>query len=156
MRFIAISDTHFHASELPALLLGAGDFDLLVHLGDGTRDLRDAQRLFTAKMMCVRGNNDFSSDNLPESLILEIGGERIYCCHGHTLDVRTNRAILAATAKRAGCSIALYGHTHVACDETIFGVRCLNPGSIGYPEGKRGYIAVSDEGGKVSVEFCEI
>ena len=34
-------------------------------------------------------------------------------------------------AKELDCTVALYGHTHRAFNETVDGVLCVNPGSAG-------------------------
>ena len=154
MRAIVLSDTHGNKNRLLNILTDAGDFDVLIHLGDGTGDLDAVRPFVNADIIAVKGNNDIFT-GLPESRIIELCGLRIYCCHGHTADVRSSRARLAHIAKEAGCDIALYGHTHIAADETINGVRCINPGSVGYPVGKRMYIEISDDGGCAGIRFVE-
>ena len=46
-------------------------------------------------------------------------------------------------AKEKGADIALYGHTHVAHDEEVDGIRLFNPGSLGY-EKSFGVIEIRD------------
>lgn len=144
MRTLILSDTHGYPNKLLDALKTAGDCDMLVHLGDGRRDLLSVRPYLNADVVEVRGNNDFSSDNLPEYRVIELFGQKIFCCHGHLLGVRDGLGLLAAAAQRNGCSVALFGHTHEVADETVSGVRCLNPGSIGYPMGARAVIEVTE------------
>ena len=154
MRAIIISDTHGSRQKLYDALSQLGAFDVLVHLGDGVSDTDALRSYINADIIAVKGNNDIFSF-LPESRIIELCGHRAYCCHGHTISVRSNRSSLARLAKESGCDIALYGHTHKPADETIDGVRCLNPGSIGYPVGKRKVIEIADTPSGASVRFIE-
>ena len=55
---------------------------------------------------------------------------------------------LALEAKRRGCDIALYGHTHVADICEMEGVTLINPGSLRYSMGKGGsycYLVVNKD-----------
>ena len=65
-------------------------------------------------------------------------GIKIFYCHGHRYGVKDGREKLAAEAKRRGCGLALYGHTHIAMIDEIDGVMLVNPGSLRYPVGKGG------------------
>ena len=154
MRYVAISDTHGNRNKLLDLLGAGGECDAVIHLGDGENELPLIRSAVNADVIAVKGNNDcFSS--LPLFRTISIGGAGVYCCHGHTLGVRENRAVLAENARHNGCSVALYGHTHISADETIDGVRCVNPGSVGYPYNKYGYVELTDVGGNLSVRFIE-
>lgn len=113
----------------------------VLFLGDGCRHL-DALREAAphAAIVAVRGNCDTFLDGVDEDeLVLEIAGHRIFLCHGHTRGVKYGRGALLAAAKAKNCDIALYGHTHIACEtyDTESGVHLLNPGSIGAPRDGR-------------------
>ena len=152
MRVVILSDTHGSRGRLLDAVREAGAFDVLVHLGDGISDVDAMRPYINADVIAVRGNNDIFSYQ-PDFRVAELCGQKVYMCHGHTAGVRESRERLAALAKEAGCPIALYGHTHIFADETINGVRCLNPGSIGYPGGAHGYIEMSDGGGEARIRF---
>ena len=156
MRTLVISDTHGYYARLLDILNNLGDYDKLVHLGDGYRDLRLIRSHINADLVCVGGNNDFSSDNLDPETVIEIAGEKIFCCHGHRYEVRETLERLSDVAKARGCSYALYGHTHYVADDTIDGVRCMNPGSIGYPMNGRAVIEITDDGGKINFNFINL
>lgn len=151
MRALILSDTHGYPNKLLDALKTAGDCDMLVHLGDGRRDLLTVRPYLHADVVEVKGNNDFSSDNLPEYRIINICGQNVFCCHGHLFGVREGLEGLAAVATKNGCSVALFGHTHEVADTIVNGVRCLNPGSIGYPMGAKAVIEVTE--GEQSANF---
>lgn len=153
MRYVAISDTHGNREKLRDLLSDIGECDAVIHLGDGENELSFIRRTINADVIAVKGNNDYFSRDLPLFRTLTVGNVEIYCCHGHMLGVRDSRVRLAEESGRNGCAIALYGHTHISADETIKGIRCLNPGSVGYPYNDFGYIELSDAGGSLSVRF---
>ena len=82
--------------------------------------------------ICVRGNHDFALEGkVPDHLVLEIGGHRIYVCHGH-MDFLSyfHYEPMAAHAKENDCDLVFFGHVHTCADVTIDNIRMLNPGSI--------------------------
>ncbi len=148
MRIIVISDTHGYHARMSDCIMKLGDFDMLVHLGDGYRDVGTERAFINADVVCVGGNNDFSSDNLPDFRVIDACGARIFCTHGHKYGVREGLQGLAAAAKLHGCCYAFYGHTHLIADDTVDGVRCMNPGSIGYPLNGIAAIEITESCGK--------
>ena len=156
MRALILSDTHGYVGKLQDALFEAGDCDVIVHLGDGVRDLSALRGYVHADVLAVRGNNDLFAGDIPDSRVVTVGEVRLFCTHGHLYGVRSDRTALARAAKKEGCAYALYGHTHILADETIEGVRCLNPGSIGYPMGKRAVLEVTATHGDATFRFVEV
>ena len=108
--------------------------DLVFFLGDGERDFRDLQERFpTLSYFAVCGNCDLGS-GLGDLLVCTVGGVRILAVHGHRHRVKYEPGLetLAAAAKEAGASLALFGHTHCQALECRDGVTLLNPGSAGW------------------------
>ena len=88
----------------------------------------------------MRGNCDPFLDGVSETeLTLELGGHRIFLCHGHTRGVKYGLGGLLSAAKEKHADIALYGHTHIAHEEydSESGIYLLCPGSIGAPRDGR-------------------
>ncbi|MBR6788259.1 MAG: metallophosphoesterase [Clostridia bacterium] len=156
MRAIVVSDTHGYYANLHEILKALGEYDVLIHLGDGYSDLRFIKPYINADIVCVGGNNDFSSDNLRKEVIIELFGEKIFCTHGHRYGVRQGRETLSKVALANGCKYALYGHTHEVMDEMIGEVRCMNPGSIGYPLNGRALIEITDNNEKIHFNFIKL
>lgn len=128
--FIVLSDTHGHLSAVEKLRPLFGENDYIVHLGDGSADMRKVYGEFPEKTYLLRGNNDFSRYGEDE-LIIGAEGLSLYCCHGHCWGVKSGLDRLARRAKEKGCEVALYGHTHRASVDTVDGVLCINPGAAG-------------------------
>lgn len=93
---------------------------------------------------------------LPFQRELELGGQRLMLVHGSPrsdTDVlradtpdETVRAMIADTQ----ADVVLYGHTHQPLDRTVDGVRLINPGAVGYPQGETGtarYATLTWQGG---------
>ena len=141
MQIIVISDTHrsFHALY-DIVEKHRREAALFIHLGDGEREAEEIEMAFPdIRMERVCGNCDYAS-LLPAERIIEAAGRRIFLCHGHTAGVKSGTARLEETARRLGCSIALYGHTHVADDRYSDGLYIMNPGSPSCPrEGRPSY-----------------
>ncbi len=120
MRIAVISDTHDkYPAGLPERLRGAEE---IWHLGDVCEPwiLAEFEGL-GVPLRVVAGNCDEHA--WPLSLALERGGLTFFLTHVPP----------AAERVPAGVAAVLHGHTHVPRDETIDGVRWLNPGCITRP-----------------------
>jgi putative phosphoesterase len=118
-RIAVISDTHDrYPPTLPERLRGA---DEIWHLGDVCDPATLAEfEALGRPLHVVMGNCD-SHLAWPIALELERDGVKFYLTH-----VPPSRA-------PQGFHAVLHGHTHVPRDETIGGVRWLNPGCITRP-----------------------
>jgi uncharacterized protein len=116
MRIAVLADTHNrYPAKLPGLLR---DADEIWHLGDvcAPETLNAFYRL-GPPLHVVLGNND----NAPQwPLVLRLEREGVRC---HLEHIAPRRA-------PADCDVVLHGHTHVPRDETLHGIRWLNPGCI--------------------------
>jgi hypothetical protein len=125
---LIFSDTHTHwQSMLEPVRKHRPEW--VFHLGDNHSDIRQLAAVYPE--LCIRavsGNCDFAVPVGPATA-LDWGGVRLYLCHGHLHDVKRKMTGLAAAAKSASAKIAFYGHTHIAADDTLGGIRLINPGS---------------------------
>ena len=132
MRIAVIADTHDRLP--PALFSPLADADEIWHLGD----VCDENLLIEIESLgppvtVVRGNCD-SNFHWPLTRTLEREGHRFYLIH------------IPPEKAPTGVDFVLHGHTHVPRDETIGGVRFLNPGCITRP----------NRGAPASFAFLEI
>ena len=96
-------------------------------------------------ILCVRGNCDTEVDQmvLPFPCLAEYSqlladGKVFYLTHGHHAGPQNLPQLPQG-------SVFLFGHTHVKLDETINGIRCLNPGSVSIPkDGSHSYLIYED------------
>lgn len=130
-RILVLSDTHGYTGPVIDFIRGK-DFDRILHLGDYSWDGEEIQEATGRTVIAVRGNNDWGS-SAPLEYILESPVGRILMVHGHKQGVYGGLRRLAAYAEFKGCSIALYGHTHVFKAEKIGHLILLNPGSAALP-----------------------
>jgi len=150
MKILVVSDTHRNYGALEAIIRKNPDADMLIHLGDGEHEFDDASHVFPQfPMVYVGGNCDYGFHKTTH--IVDACGQKIFCCHGHTVGVRMGISALVNTAKQNGCNIALYGHTHVYLTEVSDGVYVMNPGSPDCPRGGNkpsyGVIELDNDGG---------
>ena len=97
------------------------------------------------RIIAVRGNCEAEVDQmvLPFPCMADYGellvdGKTFYLTHGHHLSPQ-------ALPPLPQGSIFLSGHTHVKLDETVGGIRCLNPGSVSIPkDGSHSYLIYED------------
>ncbi len=131
MKIIVMSDSHGKTGNLIDIGFTQRDADAFLFLGDGWRDFDDFKAAFDDKLcISVKGNCDLGCDEVNER-IFELGGKKIIMAHGHMYSVKSGIGAMLAAAKRQGCDIMLYGHTHIAFNKYIDGVYVLNPGSVG-------------------------
>ena len=117
MRVAVLSDTH---DRLPVSVCAAiRGADEIWHLGDvcSPAILVTLEKIAPVRM--VRGNCD-SESAWPLKLDFSLEGVRFHLEH-------------IPTRKPPACDIFLHGHTHIPRDETVGGVRFLNPGCITRP-----------------------
>ncbi len=132
MSLMLISDTHGATTAVMNTLIENKEITHVLHLGDMVRDAEDIEAAFpSVKVIKVVGNNDFWSREC-EELLFDWGSIKIFACHGHRYGVCGSKGVLATRAKELGADMAVFGHTHIKFDESIDGVRLLNPSSRGY------------------------
>ncbi|MBQ8374818.1 MAG: metallophosphoesterase [Clostridia bacterium] len=144
---IVLSDTHGNKAGVEALAPLVKENDYAVHLGDGYGDFRETFFENPDKAYFCGGNCDLLA-GLPAEGVLEIERTRIFYCHGHKYGVKSGLQNLAYRAKELDCSVALYGHTHLANIAEMGGVTLVNPGTLRYPldcGGSYAYLVVNGE-----------
>ncbi len=126
MKLVVVSDSHGESMAINKIFNNY-DFDHLIFLGDGVDDLGCYADL--PNVTIVRGNCDFFSD-YPVEQIIEFEGVKIMATHGHKYGVKSTLGLLANEAITNGINLVFYGHTHIANDIYVQGVRLINPGSV--------------------------
>lgn len=136
-RIAIVADTHVPSRE-PAIpdwvvdeiaraghAIHAGDFD--------SRDAYDRVRtLADGDLTAVRGNVDPRSIDVPRTATVDLEGATFVVTHGSGSPAGWHDRVVETAREATGPSdepIAVAGHTHEVVDETIDGVRVLNPGS---------------------------
>lgn len=147
MKIAIISDTHKRQEAILQVgqVIKEENPDLILHLGDQVEDADVLQALLHREVRRVPGNCDYSRGE-PDFLLIEVEDHKLYAVHGHYQGVKMNLYRLEKEAKDNGATIALYGHTHIAYEETVRGITLFNPGSAALPKG----------GQKKSMAFLEI
>lgn len=145
MRVLIISDSHGRTENIEVLSKTEGNFDLVIHCGDGIGDFDHISELFNCRVTGVPGNCDLFSRE-PAMLNLNIEGKIIHIEHGHRLPVFSESALLDF-AERNGYDVVLYGHTHHQLVINRGKYRVVNPGSISRPrDGYPSYIIMTTDG----------
>ena len=118
-----VSDTHgaFDPRLVPALK----GVDRILHAGDvGRPDILEALARI-APVAAVRGNVDLEGElaRLPAFVVVDVEGVRFAVTH------RRDSAYRIDDARRAGCDVYVFGHTHIPHLEQSEGLWIINPGS---------------------------
>ena len=151
MRLAVFSDTHGFADYMVSAARRAQP-DMLIHLGDCTRDTSALERaLSDIPLRCVRGNCDFAA-LAPESDIFFAGGVKVFAAHGHRYGVKSSDGALVERALKVNARILLYGHTHEPVTRYEDGLYIMNPGSA--RQGRYGMIDITPNG--IACILCEL
>lgn len=151
---VVVSDSHGYKRGLEELFPVFAENDMIIHLGDTSGDGSHIRAAFPDKTVVINGNCDFASLGDDESVIA-VEGVKIFACHGHRYSVKSTLSKLAVKARREGCRIALYGHTHTAREDVLEGVTLLNPG-CGTRYGERSYLYLVVNGEKFTYKIVPI
>lgn len=126
---VAVSDSHGNMSAVERLDRIFSESDLIVHLGDTSGDGNKIRAKYPEKTVVLNGNCDFMRLG-DDQRVIRVEGVNVFACHGDRFGVKSDRERLAKAAAALGCTVALYGHTHVPLAEEIGGVTLLNPGAL--------------------------
>ena len=144
MRILVFSDSHGNSRCMSEALYSNPNAEMIIHLGDGERDLNDiGDAVAGRKIIQICGNCDLYS-LLPTNELVTADGVKIFCTHGFAEQVKSGNSVLISKAKEAGARIALYGHTHKAVTDYRDGLYIMNPGSI--RSGDYGAIDITEKG----------
>lgn len=128
IKITVLSDTHGNRQFIDDLDTVLAESDYIIHLGDTSGDGGYISKKYPDKVCVINGNCDVFRLGADEK-VLSFEGVKILACHGHKYSVKQTLAKLAERAKKLGCGIALYGHTHLADETELNGVTLLNPGT---------------------------
>lgn len=134
MKILVVSDSHGESEGIEKVLERERP-DAIIHAGDGERDRYAFSVTGSIPVAMVKGNCDYGND-LPEEILLEEKGKRIFIVHGHTYHVRNSTLALEVVAKEKNLDLVIYGHTHIPDLKEKNGTKFLNPGSISAPRQK--------------------
>lgn len=152
-KILVVSDTHGAYKKLVDVIKQNADCDTIIFCGDGIRDMRAAEAVFSTKRFyCVKGNCDLA---LHEQNVITpiIDGMQVYITHGCEVPRSDAASRLSVIAKSNRCGILMFGHTHRAMFDEINGVIVINPGSLGY---NGAYAVVTLGDGNVSCEILTL
>ncbi len=157
MKLLIFSDSHGRDDTLRrALDIHHKTADYALHAGDGAPSFMLLKASYPdVAFRAVRGNCDgwgvFSDGaSLPEEEIINADGVRILLLHGHLRGVKSSPLGLVSHARRIGCDIVVFGHTHEPCEKYIpaenglAAVRLFNPGAA--KDGCYGIIEIRKNG----------
>lgn len=142
MKLYVISDTHGLINRALEIYKKLYSVDLILHLGDTTRDAQSIAAYTGKTVVSVKGNNDgsFSKEDFH---ILETEYGNLLLTHGHMQDVKYGLQKLLYRAAELNCRAALFGHTHIPVFTESNGIYLLNPGSLTFPsDGTSGSYAI--------------
>lgn len=143
IKIAVVSDTHGERNLLSSVIRDTAPLDMIIHCGDGVRDILAADIPEHTIVLKVKGNTDTSPDCDADDILFEkILHRNIMIVHGHQFGVKSGLKKISDAAIKADAEIIIFGHTH----EQVFKndhPLLFNPGNLS--GGKYGIIHASDE-----------
>ncbi|SCG82095.1 hypothetical protein DW1_0475 [Proteiniborus sp. DW1] len=133
MKIAIISDTHGYVQGCIDALNKIEGIDIIIHLGDYTKDVKAIREAFNITVLNVKGNCDSYDFETPDDNIIEIKGKKIFATHGDLYRVKQGLNDIYYRAKELDVDVALFGHSHTSTLVEYDGVLFLNPGSPTLP-----------------------
>lgn len=176
-RILVYSDSHGNVSIVEQILLNYGKgCDALVFCGDGIGDLaqilskveydKKLAEALPKVIAFVQGNGDPGtypitdkhSLKAPRLQNLIVNHRKFLIVHGHYQGVDWGFENLELDAQLSESSVAFYGHTHIAYEETVGNYKFINPGSCARPRGgqPKSFAIVTVEDSFVDTAFIKI
>ncbi|MBV4446042.1 metallophosphoesterase [Clostridium tyrobutyricum] len=156
MKIGVISDTHGYNPSIKKIVKIFDNPDLIIHLGDNVGDVDYIRKVYSGKIINVRGNCDFSTD-APSERLEVIGGKRFFITHGHNYNVKYDLLRLKYRAMELKADAALFGHTHISEITCEDGIWLINPGSPHLSRDGRNSVAIIDiENGSINASIEEV
>ncbi len=129
MKILVISDTHGNIHKLKNIIEAEESFDCLIHCGDGINDLIHVVIPKGVLLITVCGNIDRARGINGQTAIVEnINGYKFFITHGDMFGAHQDITGVWSEAKRLGCDIACFGHTHRPMNDDA-GPYMFNPGA---------------------------
>lgn len=128
MRALILSDSHGAYRNVAQAVQAAGKVDLIIHCGDGWRDVEAAG--VDTPCIQVKGNCDMAPQ-LPSRVISREKGIDFMVAHGHEYGVKQGLARIIYAAMEEQVQVLCFGHTHVPLVEKQGELLVICPGSIG-------------------------
>lgn len=154
-KILVFSDSHGNTRLMEEVVAKEEQVDLILHLGDNTRDAAKLTQITQTPVVSLKGNTDYTDD--PEELVLEREGFKLLLTHGHRHHIKAGLQNLYYRSKEVGADLALYGHSHVPGNEEIGGVVFFNPGSIADKRGQRyhsyGVITLAEKQMEIAIVY---
>ena len=159
MKLLLMADSHRNYDAICEIVTRhMNEVDAFVHLGDGIREFLDVmEEKDCDNYYFIAGNHEDGTiySQSPDYKIITVDGHRILITHGSKYENKLDLLGVAHIATMNNAEIALCGHTHVAADEMIHGVRVINPGALRYWRDGFPRYAILSIGNDVDVEFIE-
>jgi uncharacterized protein len=113
MKILVVSDSHGNSVALARIMEREMPFEILVHCGDGVRDLARLRIPPSVRVVGVTGNMDRAGVTDRESLeTFEIPGFKFLVTHGDRQRAHEDYMGLVDEARTRDADIVLFGHTH--------------------------------------------
>jgi uncharacterized protein len=126
---LVVSDTHGNSSRLSRIIAREPVYDILIHCGDGIRDLAGLGPAAGRTVVGVRGNMDGAGgDEFERTAFLQVHDFLFMITHGDRQRAHDDLQGLYGEGRERGADVVVFGHTHRPHVSGRDAPRLFNPG----------------------------
>lgn len=159
MKIIVISDTHGLVSDsYLSKVREVNDAEILIHVGDTTKDAKEIADELKLDLVNVKGNCDYKDMSTEEIIEIELAGKNFFITHGDKMGIKGTLEVIKYESGKNNADVVIFGHTHKPFKEIIDGVLYFNPGSPSCPRenSKRSFGVIEIKDGDIKSEIVYI
>ncbi len=128
-KLVVLANIRHDMTRLQAILPIMNAADYVLFCGDGIDDIMRMRNYIRVPLICVRGNNDLTSE-FSDMVSLLLGDTRAIVTHGHKQMKQNDNTGLVVSAKIKGCQMVFFGHPHEYFNMMVDDVHMICPGSL--------------------------
>jgi len=151
MKIGIISDTHDNWNNFKKAIewFNKEEIKTVLHCGDifSQETIDNVDKIFSGEIKYVKGNADYSLENIPEKLDIELGNKKIGFAHFPD--------VVKKMAQSQDYDTVFYGHTHRPWDEKIGNCHMINPGELAGHFYKPTFAVYDTDNGKLELKILE-
>ena len=151
MKIGIVSDTHDNWNNFKKAIewFNKEEIKTVLHCGDifSQETIDNVDKIFSGEIKYVKGNADYSLENIPEKLDIELGNKKIGFAHFPD--------VVKKMAQSQDYDTVFYGHTHRPWDEKIGNCHMINPGELAGHFYKPTFAVYDTDNGKLELKILE-
>lgn len=140
-KILVLSDSHGYFEKILKIYEKENP-DIVIYVGDGTKDIEELSLVHNSEYHIVNGNCDIFGKDFGWLEIFTVESIKFLITHGHMFYVKNSLEDLKKVSEEKNVDVIIYGHTHKEYLEYYKDRYLFNPGAS--QDGKYGIITIEN------------